>query len=149
MDTKDIKNIIKIFEQSTLHKMELEIPDLKVKLEKENTYIKSDYIHMKDSSEENLDNIDASSNNDSSKTNIREEEIKSPLVGVFYITPGEDSKPFVSVGDRVKQGQTLCIVEAMKVMNEIKAPKDLIIKQINFKNGDMVQFDDVLFVVGD
>ena len=71
--------------------------------------------------------------------------VTSPLVGVFYAAPAEDAKPFVTVGDRVSKGQTLCIVEAMKLMNEIAAEEDGVIEEICVTNGQVVEFGTVLF----
>lgn len=74
-------------------------------------------------------------------------QIKSPLVGVFYEAPGEDAQPFVSVGDRVKKGQVLGIIEAMKLMNEIESECDGIVKEISVKNGEAVEYGQTLFVL--
>jgi acetyl-CoA carboxylase biotin carboxyl carrier protein len=73
------------------------------------------------------------------------EAITSPMVGTFYRKPGPDSPSFVSVGDAVSEGQTLCIIEAMKVMNEIKAEKSGTITAILVEDGTPVQFGDALF----
>ena len=72
-------------------------------------------------------------------------EIRSPMVGVFYAAPAEDADPYVQVGDRVKKGQTLCIVEAMKLMNEIVAETDGQIVEICAQNGQVVDFGCPLF----
>lgn len=66
--------------------------------------------------------------------------VESPLVGVAYLAAGPDKPNFVSVGDTVKKGQTLVIIEAMKVMNEIPAPKDGIVTEILVENEEMVEF---------
>ena len=66
--------------------------------------------------------------------------VESPLVGVAYLAAGPDKPPFVSVGDQVKKGQTLMIIEAMKVMNEIPAPKDGLVTEILVQNEEMVEF---------
>lgn len=71
--------------------------------------------------------------------------IQSPLVGVFYAAPAENASPYVSVGDHIKQGQTLCIVEAMKMLNEITAEKDGVISEICVSNGQMVEYGTELF----
>lgn len=68
------------------------------------------------------------------------EEVPSPLVGVAYLAPAPDKPAFVSVGDAVKKGQTLLIIEAMKVMNEIPAPKDGIVTEVMVNNEDVVEF---------
>ena len=67
--------------------------------------------------------------------------VESPLVGVAYLAAGPDKPAFVTVGDSVKKGQTLVIIEAMKVMNEIPAPKDGVITEILVSNEEMVEFD--------
>lgn len=74
-------------------------------------------------------------------------EISSPMVGVFYAAPAEDADPYVQVGDRVKKGQTLCIVEAMKLMNEIVAETDGQIVEICAQNGQVVDFGCPLFCI--
>lgn len=71
--------------------------------------------------------------------------IKSPLVGVFYAAPAENAAPYVGIGDHVKKGQTLCIVEAMKLMNEITAEEDGVISEICVTNGQVVEFGTELF----
>ena len=75
------------------------------------------------------------------------EEITSPMVGTFYRKPSPEEPDFVNVGDTVSEGQTLCIIEAMKVMNEIKAEKSGTITQICVDDGTPVQFGDALFRV--
>ena len=72
-------------------------------------------------------------------------EVTSPMVGVFYAAPAENAEPFVKVGDRVKRGQTLCIVEAMKLMNEIMAELDGEIVEVCVQNGQVVDFGCPLF----
>ena len=73
------------------------------------------------------------------------EAITSPMVGTFYRKPGPDSPDFVNVGDVVSEGQTVCIIEAMKVMNEIKAEKSGTITSVLVDDGTPVQFGDALF----
>ena len=68
------------------------------------------------------------------------EVVESPLVGVAYLAAGPDKPPFVSVGDQVKKGQTLMIIEAMKVMNEVPSPKDGLVTEILVQNEEMVEF---------
>lgn len=71
--------------------------------------------------------------------------VKSPIVGVFYAAPAENADPYVSVGDNVAKGQTLCVVEAMKLMNEITAEVDGIISEICVVNGQVVEYGTELF----
>ncbi len=90
---------------------------------------------------------------DSSSTEVKKEEsvksnlheIKCPLVGTFYASPKPDAPPFVEVGAKVRKGQTLCIIEAMKNFNEIESEADGIIREICVKNGDLVEFGKVIF----
>ena len=79
------------------------------------------------------------------RESVDEISVKSPLVGLFYAAPAENADPYVSLGDRVKKGQTLCIVEAMKLMNEISAECDGIIEKICVTNGQMVEYGTELF----
>lgn len=74
--------------------------------------------------------------------------VKSPIVGVFYAAPAENAEPFVSIGDRVEKGQTLCIIEAMKLMNEITAEEDGVIEKICVTNGQVVEYGTELFRIG-
>ena len=73
--------------------------------------------------------------------------VRSPMVGVFYAAPAENAAPFVAVGDRVKKGDTLCIIEAMKLMNEIAAEKDGIVTEVCAGNGQVVEYGTALFRV--
>ncbi len=73
------------------------------------------------------------------------EEITSPMVGTFYRKPAPDADAFVDVGSTVSEGQTICIIEAMKVMNEIKAEKSGTITEVAVEDGNPVQFGDVLY----
>ena len=71
--------------------------------------------------------------------------VVSPLVGTFYVAPAEDAEPFVKVGDAVKKGQTLAIVEAMKLMNEIESDFDGVIEEVLVSNGHPVEYNQPLF----
>ena len=90
-------------------------------------------------------------NNDVKNENIINEDdeniVKSPMVGTIYLQPDPDSDPFIKIGDKVKKGQTLLIVEAMKTMNDIVADKNGVIKEILVKNEQPVQFDDPLIII--
>lgn len=72
------------------------------------------------------------------------EYIKAPLVGTFYAASGPDSAPFVQAGDRVKKGQTVCILEAMKMMSEIPAPADCVVEEVLARDGEAVGFGEPL-----
>ena len=74
-------------------------------------------------------------------------QILSPMPGTFYAAPSPEAEPFVNAGDAVKKGQTLCIVEAMKIMNEIEAESNGVISEILIKNGDPVEYNQPLFKI--
>lgn len=71
--------------------------------------------------------------------------VKAPLVGTFYAAPAPDQAPFVAVGDRVKKGQTVCLIEAMKMMSEVPAPRDCVIEEVLLQDGDLAAFNAPLF----
>lgn len=130
----NLEDIIKIFEKSNVSKMEIETGELKVKLEK------------------NLgtNNIVVNSANNIDVTDLNEVEgykVLAPVVGTYYAQKSNGKPPFVKKGDKVKKGDTLCIIEAMKVMNEITAPVDGIILEVYGSNESLIEYDQVLFVI--
>jgi acetyl-CoA carboxylase biotin carboxyl carrier protein len=74
--------------------------------------------------------------------------VKAPMVGTFYRSPSPDAKAFVEVGQAVKEGETICIIEAMKLMNEIEADASGIVKAILLENGQPVEYGQPLFIIG-
>lgn len=74
-------------------------------------------------------------------------EVKSPIVGTFYRAPSPDSPPYVEKGSSVKKGQPLCVLEAMKMMNTLECEYDGVVEEILVSNGDLVEFDQVLFKI--
>ncbi len=74
--------------------------------------------------------------------------MKSPMVGTFYRAPSPDAKPFVEVGQVVKEGQTICVIEAMKLMNEIEADASGTVKAVLVENGQPVEYGQTLFIIG-
>jgi acetyl-CoA carboxylase biotin carboxyl carrier protein len=76
-------------------------------------------------------------------------EIHSPMVGTFYRAPAPDAPPYVEIGDRVKAGQTLCILEAMKLMNELESEVTGVVREISVQNADPVEYGQVLFRVAE
>ena len=87
----------------------------------------------------------ALNNNTVTKTATNMLSIDSPMVGIVYVTPKPSSPPFIKSGQKVKKGDTICLIEAMKTFNEIKSDKDGIIKSILVKNGEAVEFGQPLF----
>ena len=76
------------------------------------------------------------------------DEVKAPMVGVYYAAPAPGADPFVRVGSKVKKGETLCIIEAMKVMNEVAAESDGEVLSINAKDGELVEYGSCLMTIG-
>jgi acetyl-CoA carboxylase biotin carboxyl carrier protein len=74
--------------------------------------------------------------------------VKSPMVGTFYRAPSPDAKPFIDIGGTVKEGETICVIEAMKLMNEIEADASGTIKAILVENGQPVEYGQALFIIG-
>ena len=79
---------------------------------------------------------------------IQGHAVKAPMVGTFYRSPNPGASPFVQVGQTVKEGDALCIIEAMKLLNEIEADKSGVIKEILVENGEPVEYGQPLFVIG-
>lgn len=142
---KEIQSIVKDFEQSSLTILELESGDVKLKLSK----VKEPAFEQKNIPVTTVvHTADVTTPTPQlTETQIPTTPIKSPLVGTFYESSTPTGKPFVKVGDPVKKGQVVCIVEAMKIMNEITSPTDGKIEGVHFKNGDVVGYDETLFTV--
>ena len=132
-----IKQIMSEFDQSNVTKMKVEIDDLKIELEKESE--KVEYVKPLEKENKMV-----------SEVNTKESTgtpVKSPIVGVFYSANSPESDPYVTVGKTVKKGDIVCIIEAMKVMNEIKAPCDGTVTSILVENEALVEYDQALMVI--
>ncbi len=134
-----IKQIMSEFDQSNVTKMKVEIDDLKIELEKESE--KVEYVKPIEKEKEVIED-----------KQIKQEQatgtaVKSPIVGVFYSASSPESEPYVTVGKNVKKGDIVCIIEAMKVMNEIKAPCDGTVTSILVENEALVDYDQALMVI--
>lgn len=141
MTLKEIQRIIKDFEKSPLMLLELEMNEFKLKLSKNNSEYISDSQAIKPSNEthqlnESIKELKKNGN-----------EVKSELVGTFYDSPTINGNPYVKVGDYVKKDQVICIIEAMKIMNEITSPFDGIVKEIRVKNGEVVGYNQIMMVI--
>ena len=86
------------------------------------------------------------SNTQTNESSIMQ-SIDSPMVGIIYLTPKPSSPPFVKSGQKIKKGDTICLIEAMKTFNEIKSDKDGVVKSILVKNGEAVEFGQPLFEI--
>lgn len=131
-----IKQIMSEFDQSNVTKMKVEIDDLKIELEKEGEKVE----YVKPVEKEIV--VD-----EQTKTPATGTPVKSPIVGVFYSASSPESEPYVTVGKNVKKGDIVCIIEAMKVMNEIKAPCDGTVTSILVENEAIVEYDQALMVI--
>lgn len=145
MEIEFIKQLMAEFENSQVFKMKVQIDDLKLELEKEatNSVAYNGNIPTQQIAEKKVEQQE----NAAEKEQNKGTEVVSPLVGTFYPASSPTSKPYVQVGNQVKQGQVLCIIEAMKVMNEIKAPIDGTVTSICVKNEEPVEFGTVLMVI--
>ncbi|MCH9812051.1 acetyl-CoA carboxylase biotin carboxyl carrier protein [bacterium] len=137
MDLDRLKEVIAIFQEAKLDKLEIKEGDVEIVLEKGMKVApvaaatqQSSFSPMKELSDINL-----------------EKTIDAPMVGSFYRASSPSAKPFVKVGDRVKKGDILCVIEAMKVMNEVKAEQEGLIKEIMVEDGESVDFGKPLFTV--
>ncbi|BCR36306.1 acetyl-CoA carboxylase biotin carboxyl carrier protein [Mariniplasma anaerobium] len=145
MTIKEIQNIIKEFEKSTLMHLELETKDVKIKLSKQ----KQNEI-IEEKIDKNQHTKASGHADDKNKLNKEDQTyIKSPLVGTFYMQSTPNAKPFVQVGQKVKKGQVVCIIEAMKIMNEITSPYTGVVKSIEVHNKDVIGYDQVLMTIGE
>lgn len=151
MKITDIKKLIKEFEEAKIHKLEVEIEGTKISMEKESTQHAVYQPPMQTIQVPQNNNVATPFNNHVTevKNDVYEGEIVyAPLVGTYYASPSPDSESFINVGDKVKKGDILCIIEAMKVMNEITAPCDGVIKKILASNEDVIEYDQPLVVIG-
>ena len=143
MDLESIFTLMECFERSTLTGLELEQNGTRLKLDKTLTAAATTVaapISVQTVVPEVPAAVPASQTSEG-------EYIKAPLVGTFYSSANPEAAPFVKVGDTVKKGQTVCILEAMKMMSEIPAPMDCVIEEVLVENGSLASFDAPLFRV--
>ena len=153
MDLNLIKKLVKIVDTSGITDLEIEQDGLRIKVAKKNR--NSQVVTLPQSI------VQTESNNSVTAASVTEEkatteekastenlyEIKSPIVGTFYRAPAPDADAYVQVGDTVSVGTVLCIVEAMKLMNEIESDVDGTISQILIENGHPVEYGEPLFLI--
>ena len=147
MNTENIKDIIKVFEDSKLAKMELEIDDMKIKMEKATgNVVVQEYMAQPQM-------VAPQVAMPSALQSVVEEKrgtwVKAPIVGTYYNSRAQGATPYIEIGQAVKKGDILCIIEAMKVMNEIHSPVDGTILEILVTNDSMVEFDQDLIRIGE
>lgn len=144
MNIKEIKEMIALMNENDLMELEIEREGFKIKLKKSGGTIEQTTSPLPNHPK--VEKIYPETKPEKPASELSAwEEIKSPMVGTFYRTPSPESAPFVDIGSEVQPGQVICIIEAMKLMNEIKAEKKGIIKEIIVENGHPVEFGQVLF----
>lgn len=164
MDFNGIKELIESVNSSDIAYFEYKTNDGHIKMDKSLTRsltetpskeivkneVKEEVVTAKTESFSNNESV-ISQPVSQEKTKVSEDEdlyiVKSPMVGTFYSSPSPDKAPFVSVGDTVKTSSILCIIEAMKLMNEIESEVSGTIKEILVKNGEMVEYGQPLFKI--
>ena len=145
-DTK-LYELIDRFEGSSLTLLHLEEGDLKIRLERALTPGALPASAGSAVSSASAAPTACSPSTACSPASAASAQVKAPLVGVFYAAPKPEEPPFVQVGQEVREGQVLCLVEAMKMMNELTSPVDGIVRAIHGRNGELVEFDQVLFEI--
>lgn len=160
MDLKQIKNLLNLIAESGVNEVYIEEGDFKIKVKKNSDTIQHVNSAVLPASVTTVEIPSAHRAaqptvpaNPAANTSPAPEKksngtiVKSPIVGTFYASPSPDAKPFVNVGDSVSVGDALCIIEAMKIMNEIESDVSGTITKILVKNGQPVEFDQPLFEV--
>ena len=137
MKEDDIRKYASLMKELELTGLEIEMDGAKVRLER--GMASSPLVQSYTVPAESVEKKEAAAAEDEG------EAVASPMVGVFYTSPAENSDPFVTVGSKVRKGDTICIIEAMKLMNEIAAEFDGIVEKVSAKNGQVVGFGTELF----
>ena len=144
MNYEDIKKLIDDMGNSKLTEISIDFPDgTKIGMKKEVKVVEK-------VQEKNIQHIEQKEVNEIIETETQEDNcksVKSPMVGTFYLKPDPNSNPYVEIGKKVKKGDILCIIEAMKLMNEIECEFDGEITEILVKDGEMVEYGKPLFKI--
>ena len=133
-----------MLEESNLNEIEVSQGDESVRISKGKNLV--DNIENNQINTRNSNQVKVNINEDNTRKLVGN-QVKAPLVGTFYRKPSPDSDPFVKVGDIVKKGQVLCIIEAMKMMNEIKSEFDGEVSSIEIEDGQPVEFGQTIIVI--
>jgi len=147
MDLRKVKKLIELLEESGLSEIEITEGEDKVRITKGGKSSPEVKAIEATQEVEALSVTEPAGVNAQTKNNNSFHEIKAPMIGTFYQSPDPDSEAFVKVGDPINEGDTLCIIEAMKMMNKIETDISGTIERILVQNGDPVEFDQVLFLV--
>ena len=145
MDIRKIKTLIEMLEAPNLNEIEVSQGEESVRISKSSGEIKvlqDSNIGINNESQ-SINKID----NNQIENEIKGNQVTSPIVGTFYRKPSPDKEPFVKVGDIVNKGDVLCIIEAMKMMNEIKSEFDGKISSIEVDDGQPVEFGQTIIVI--
>lgn len=146
MEYDKIKQLMEDMGNSKLTSIDIDFPDgTKISMKKEEKQV----VKVVETQEvvETKEINNANSNKTEEKIEENFNIVKSPMVGTFYLKPSPDSEPYVQVGQKVKKGDTLCIIEAMKLMNEIESEFDGEIVEVLLKDGEMVEYGKPLFKI--
>ena len=151
MDLRKLKKLIDLVEASGISELELTEGEEKVKISRNNGGLQPPQLIQSQPQliQSQPQSIKTEEIEDTEiPPSIDGDTINSPMVGSFYRAASPDSAPFIEVGSTVKKGEVLCIIEAMKLLNEIESEHDGIIKKILVENGQPVEFGEPLFVIG-
>ena len=145
MDIRKIKTLIEMLEASNFNEIEVSQGEESVRISKSSGEIKvlQDSNIGINNEPQSINKID----NNQIENEIKGNQVTSPIVGTFYRKPSPDKEPFVKVGDIVNKGDVLCIIEAMKMMNEIKSEFDGKISSIEVDDGQPVEFGQIIIVI--
>ena len=141
MDLRKLKKLIDLVEASGISELELTEGEEKVKISRNSVISQTPQLIQ---SQPQL----IQTEKPEIPPSIDGEPINSPMVGSFYRAASPDSSPFIEIGSTVKKGDVLCIIEAMKLLNEIESEHDGIIKKVLVENGQPVEFGEPLFIIG-
>ena len=147
MNLKEIREMISLMNDNDLIEIEIERSGSKVKLKKASA---QEFVAVQKAPVEYAASVQAQAAalaTAAEKSNANRKGIKSPMVGTFYRAPSPDSAPYVELGQVVDKGQVVCIIEAMKLMNEIKSEVKGKIVEIPIENAQPVEFDQTLFYI--
>jgi len=147
MNLKEIREMINLMNDNDLIEIEIERSGSKVKLKKASA---QEFVAVQKAPVEYAASVQAQAAalaTAAEKSNANRKGIKSPMVGTFYRAPSPDSAPYVELGQIVEKGQVVCIIEAMKLMNEIKSEVKGKIVEIPIENAQPVEFDQTLFYI--
>tara|TARA_B100001094_G_scaffold153737_1_gene148810 strand:- start:102 stop:554 length:453 start_codon:yes stop_codon:yes gene_type:complete len=147
MDLRKVKKLIELLEESGLSEIEITEGDDKVRITKGGKQVPQTNIVETIQESETLTQKETIDEHTKLKNNTEFHEVKAPMIGTYYQSSEPDAEAFVKVGDPISDGDTLCIIEAMKMMNKIESDVSGTIERIMVQNGDPVEFDQVLFLV--